>query len=237
MRRSPVGTDLLEWWRDEETTSSPSSARNVTVPVLSNACPSPRLGMAAIGIGCTRRIDRPCRDPKTCSQDPADGRADNLWNRTGPAPGACSGFTDCWTAYGIDVAFTPDHRHRAVHIQAPSGRCMLWVDGVRVAEGLALEHSGYRVGERFYVVQAAGPENHPEQGPAMGDLGWNILSLVVHDVERATRRRCLCPRPRRRGPIPCCGRTVEPCASTRITRRAGTLRRTGCFPVEPLPPV
>ncbi|MEU5532216.1 hypothetical protein [Streptomyces sp. NPDC020362] len=55
-----------------------------------------------------------------------------------------------------------------------------------MAEGAALEHSGYWADERFHVVQAAGPENHPEQGLATGNLGCSILSLVVHDAERAT---------------------------------------------------
>ncbi|MFI9235681.1 hypothetical protein [Streptomyces sp. NPDC053079] len=108
----------------------------------------------------------------------------------GPVPGACSGFKDCWTAYGIDVQFTIGDRHRAVHIQDPSDFSYVgvWVDGVRVAEGISLEQCGYWAGERFYVVQAAGPEDHPEQGPVMGNLGWNILSLAVHDVARATTR-------------------------------------------------
>ncbi|MFJ9819588.1 hypothetical protein ACIRU3_30855 [Streptomyces sp. NPDC101151] len=187
LRRSQVGIDLLVWWRDEGddflALVGPERYRDRLAELLSMA--SPR-DVAAMGIGCTRRIDRPCRDPKTCSQDPADGGTGDVWNRTGPVPGACSGFTDCWSTYGIDVAFTSDDRHRAVHIQNPSDHCMVWIDGVRIAEGLSLEHSGYWASKRFYVVQAAGPENHPQQGLAMGNLAWNILSLVVHDVERAT---------------------------------------------------
>ncbi|MET8451095.1 hypothetical protein [Streptomyces sp. NPDC005209] len=184
-----MGTDLLAWWRDEGGTflahAGPEGYRARLAELISRA--SPR-DVAALGIGCTRRIDRPCRDPKTCSQDPPDGQAVTVPNRTGPIPGACGGFKDCWTTYGINVKFTPDDRHRAVHIQDPSDRCMLWIDGVRVAEGLALEHSGYWASSRFYVVETEGPKDHPEQGLAMGNLCWNILSLVVHDVERATTR-------------------------------------------------
>ncbi|MBL1084984.1 hypothetical protein JK359_23930 [Streptomyces actinomycinicus] len=189
LRRSPAGAELRQWWRDEGNRNlarvGPERYREHLAELLSRA--SPR-DVAAMGIGCTRRADRPCRDPRTCGQDPPAGRVGPIRNRMGPLPGACAGFTDCWTAYGIDVAFTPDDAHRAVHVLHPSGRCMLWVDGVRVAEGAALEHSGYWADERFYVVQAAGPRNHPEQHIAMGNLGWNILSLVVHDAARVTTR-------------------------------------------------
>lgn len=187
--RSQVGIDLLVWWRDEGddflALVGADRYRERLAELLARA--SPR-DVAAMGIGCTRRIDRPCRDPKTCSQDPADGPAGEVRYRSGPVPGACSGFKDCWSAYGIDVVFTADDRHRAVHIQDPSdfSRVGVWVDGVRVAEDVVLEQSGYWADKRFYVVQAEGPQDHPEQGLAMGNLGWNILSLVVHDVERAT---------------------------------------------------
>ncbi|MGW1894409.1 hypothetical protein ACWCP6_29835 [Streptomyces sp. NPDC002004] len=189
--RSQVGVDLLVWWRDEGNDLlalvGPGRYRDRLAELLSRAAPR---DVAAMGIGCTRRIDRPCRDPRTCSQDPADGPQDRTRYRMGPVPGACSDFKDCWSAYGIDVEFTASDRHRAVHIQDPSEFSMvgLWVDGVRVAEGVSLEQSGYWADERFYVVQAEGPEDHPEQSPVMGNLGYHVLSLVVHDVERAATR-------------------------------------------------
>lgn len=109
-------------------------------------------------------------------------------HRTGPVPGACDSFVDCWTEFGLNVDFTSDDRHRAVHVRARalSDRTSLWVDGVPVAEDVWLDQSGYWVDDRFYVVEAEGPEDHPEQYPAMGNLGCTIFSLVIHDVERAT---------------------------------------------------
>ncbi|MGV9268239.1 hypothetical protein ACWDRR_26650 [Kitasatospora sp. NPDC003701] len=191
LRRSPTGVDLLVWWRDEGddllALVGPQRYLERLAELLSRA--SPR-DVAAMGIGCSRRIDRPCRDPRTCSQDLPDAPTGAARHRTGPVPGACSGFKDCWSAYGIDVEFTADGRHRAVHLQDPSdhSRMDVQVDGVRLAEALTLDSSGYWVGRRYYVVQAGGPPEHPEQGLTMGNLCCNILSLVVHDAALATTR-------------------------------------------------
>ncbi|WP_329485163.1 hypothetical protein OG618_01010 [Kitasatospora sp. NBC_01246] len=187
----PTGADLLVWWRDEGddllALVGPQRYLQRLAELLSRA--SPR-DVEAMGIGCGRRIDRPCRDPRTCGQDPADAPTGATRDRTGPVPSACTGFKDCWSAYGIDVEFTADGRHCAVHFQDPSDRSRtdVQVNGVRVAESLRLDSSGYWVGRRNYVVQAEGPPDHPEQGLTMGNLCCAILSLVVHDAELVTTR-------------------------------------------------
>ena len=70
--------------------------------------------------------------------------------------------------------------------KAGSGWTGLWVDGVRVAEEVELDQSGCWLDDRFYVIEAAGPEEHPEQSLAMGHLACRITSKVIHDAERAT---------------------------------------------------
>ncbi|MFF1871564.1 hypothetical protein [Streptomyces sp. CB03911] len=190
LRRSPGGVDLLVWWTDAggdiRSLVGDARYRERLAELLSRA--SPR-DCAALGLGCTRRIDRSCREPWTCALDPV-GRpgAGPRPSRCGPVPGACDAFLDCWTEFGLTVRFTADDRHRAVHLRdrADSDRVSLWVDGVAVAEGAWLDESGRWVDERLYVVDAAGPEDHPEQDFTFGHLGHVILSVVVHDVERAT---------------------------------------------------
>ncbi|MFI8086334.1 hypothetical protein ACIF6L_36745 [Kitasatospora sp. NPDC086009] len=239
LRRSPVGVDLLVWWRDEGgdllALVGPQRYLQRLAELLSRA--SPR-DVAALGIGCTRRIDRPCRDPGTCGQDRADDDPTAApRHRTGPVPGACSGFKDCWSAYGIDVEFTADDRHRAVHLRDPSdhSRTDVWVDGVRVADGITLDSSGYWVDGRYYVVQAEGPQDHPEQSHTMGHLCCTVLSLVVHDAELATTR-ILVPRATEAWTDPELGRDGDTLCvyPSRGARAAGRADRV--LPVEPLPP-
>ncbi|MER5930985.1 hypothetical protein [Streptomyces sp. NPDC002054] len=77
---------------------------------------SPR-DFAALGLGCSRRIDRACREPQTCSQDPIPPPAgERPAPRQGPVAGACSDFWDCYTRYGVRAVFTADDRHRAVTV-------------------------------------------------------------------------------------------------------------------------
>ena len=96
------------------------------------------------------------------------------------------------TAYTTrrDTIFSADDRHRAVHMsdRNRSGEVGVWVDGVRLMVDAWLDQSGYWVGDRFYVLQAAGPEDHPDQQIALGLLGYRILSLVIHDAWRRTTR-------------------------------------------------
>ncbi|MFE2913427.1 hypothetical protein ACFXI0_21450 [Kitasatospora indigofera] len=190
LRRSPAGVDLLVWWTDAggdiRGLVGDAMYRERLAELLSRA--SPR-DCAALGLGCTRRIDRSCREPWTCALDPVPGPADGARRRRcGPVPGACDAFTDCWTEFGLTVRFTADDRHRAVHLRdrARSDRVSVWVDGIPVAEDAWLDESGVWVDDRLYVVEAAGPEDHPEQDFVFGRLGHVILSVVVHDVERAT---------------------------------------------------
>ncbi|MEU5807588.1 hypothetical protein [Streptomyces sp. NPDC047718] len=151
--------------------------------LLSRLCPR---DFAALGLGCSRRIDRSCREPRTCSQDPVPtpaGERPSL--RQGPVAGACSDFWDCYGRFGIRAAFTADDRHRAVTVQGPWSRVMLWVDGVRVEAPGFMDQTGYWVDGRFYVTEMSGPDDHPLQGHVgMGTIA--ILSLVIHDVTTAT---------------------------------------------------
>ncbi|MEU2774412.1 hypothetical protein ABZ646_16085 [Streptomyces sp. NPDC007162] len=190
MRRSRVGVDLVAWWDEGgirgRIDDTPYQER--LVDLLSRATPR---DCAAMGLGCSRRIDRPCREPETCGQDPIGiSAAGAAADREGPVPGACSYFVDCWSPWELRVNFSADDRHRAVHVSNPnrSGEVGVWVDGVPLMVDAWLDQSGYWVGDRFYVLQAAGPEDHPEQQIALGLLGYRILSLVIHDTRRSTTR-------------------------------------------------
>ncbi|MEV6397870.1 hypothetical protein AB0M39_24375 [Streptomyces sp. NPDC051907] len=188
LQRSQAGVDLFVWWTDpgNHIRSLVGEARYCEhlVELLSRA--SPR-DCAALGLGCTRRTDRSCREPETCRLDPVERTGAELRGRTGPIPGACDSFWDCWTPYELNVDFTDDERHRAVHLRDDTGdlSVRLWVDGVPVAQDIMLERTGHWLDDRFYVVEAEGPEDHPEQRLAFGQLACHIISLVVHDAERA----------------------------------------------------
>ncbi|SNY54326.1 hypothetical protein [Paractinoplanes atraurantiacus] len=126
----------------------------------------------AAGLGCTRRLDRPCRAPEICLQFP---RGEG--GREGPVPGGCDTFTD---GRGFWVRFTADNRHRAVF---SDGR--LRIDDRPVGEDQTMEPYGWWLGNRFYVVQADGPDDHPAQEYTMGYLVTTINSVVVYDADRA----------------------------------------------------
>ncbi|MEW2299028.1 hypothetical protein AB0958_03415 [Streptomyces sp. NPDC006655] len=190
LRRSRVGVDLVAWWDDGDIRGrvgdTPYPER--LVDLLSRATPR---DCAAMGLGCSRRIDRPCREPETCGQDPIGmSAAGAAADREGPVPGACSHFVDCWSPLALRVEFSADDRHRAVHMSNPNrwGEFGVWVDGVPLRVDAWLDQSGYWVGDRFYVLQAAGPEDHPDQQIALGLLGYRILSLVIHDARHSTTR-------------------------------------------------
>ncbi|MFG2867032.1 hypothetical protein [Streptomyces sp. NPDC048338] len=186
LRVSPTGPGLRAWWTDGRTDGSgpddEERYRERLAEILSRAAPR---DCAALGLGCSRRVDRPCRDPRLCRQDPPAGSG----IRSGPVPGACSSFIDCWSPLGLRVKFSGNDRHRAVHLRLgpPVDPVGVWVDGVRLAPDLWLDEAGYWLDDRFYVVEASGPDDHPEQLiPSMGHMGCSIMTLVVHDVERAT---------------------------------------------------
>ncbi|MFE6847032.1 hypothetical protein [Streptomyces sp. NPDC057686] len=185
LSRSPEARAVRQWWADvaEQTARLGEDGYCERLGELFSRL-SPR-DFAALGLGCTRRIDRPCREPLTCSQDPVPPPAgERPALREGPVAGACSGFWDCCTRYGVRAAFTADDRHLAVAVHGRWSRVMLWVDGIRVEAPSFLDDVGHWVDGRFYVTTMAAPDDHPLQGHVgMGQTA--ILSLVIHDVATA----------------------------------------------------
>ncbi|MFE9630952.1 hypothetical protein [Streptomyces sp. NPDC006463] len=191
LARSPVGVDLIHWWFAEaELTALVGEERYVERlgELLSQAAAR---DIAAMGLGCTRRVDRACRFAEICSQDPVVPPGEKLESyRHGGIPGACSSFIDCWSKHEIDVTFADGDSHRSVLLfRDHPGKARLWVDGVRVGEGEWLDKGGFWVDERFFTIRIEGPKDHPEQG--LGHMGaqlYNIVSLLIHDAERGTTR-------------------------------------------------
>ncbi|MEU9251779.1 hypothetical protein AB0D66_08045 [Streptomyces sp. NPDC048270] len=191
LARSPAGVDLIHWWFDEaDLLALVGEDRYVERlgELLSRAAPR---DIAAMGLGCTRRVDRACRFAEVCGQDPVvppGGRIAS--HRHGEAPGACSSFIDCWSRHQIDVTFTAGDSHRSVLLFRDSpAEARLWVDGVRLGEGQLLDKGGFWEDERFFTIRVGGPEDHPRQG--LGDIGdqlYRIVSLLIHDAERGTTR-------------------------------------------------
>ncbi|WP_052720583.1 hypothetical protein [Actinoplanes rectilineatus] len=139
---------------------------------------------AAAGFGCTRRIDRACRGPEICSR-PRTGDTDRRVRREGPLPGGCDAYHLTHPGGFAWVDFSAGDRHRAVlWWESPAGG-MLWVDGVRVGADHTLDGCGRWLDDRFYAVQAAGPDDHPAQSYAMGTLVHQIRSLLVYDAAHA----------------------------------------------------
>ncbi|MEU9109863.1 hypothetical protein AB0D54_37170 [Streptomyces xanthophaeus] len=130
LRRSPEALAVRQWWADAAEQSvrlDEDGYRERLGELLSRL--SPR-DFAALGFGCTRRIDRSCREPQTCSQEPAQQpAADRRTRREGPVAGACNGFWDCSSRYGIRAAFTADDRHLAVTVHGG------WSQGEPMAYG------------------------------------------------------------------------------------------------------
>lgn len=188
LARSPEGVDLLLWWHRQRSLSAlvgPDAYRERLARLLSRAAPR---DLAAIGLGCSRRADRRCRAPEVCGQDPAPPPPGSpAPHRSGPVPGACSRFIDCYSPHEIGVHFTGDDRHSTVLLlRGGPDEARMWVDGVPVGEGLWLDDGGWWQDDRFYLIRVGGPEDHPLQGP--GDIGdWlhRIVSLLVYDAERA----------------------------------------------------
>lgn len=143
--RSPAGVDLLHWWFDEaDLTALVGEDRYVErlAELLSKAAPR---DVAAMGLGCNRRVDRACRFPEVCGLDPVVPPGGEIpSHRHGEVPGACSGFIDCWTRHEIEVDFTAGDRHRSVLLfRGGPDAALLWVDGVPVGEGEWLDKGGH----------------------------------------------------------------------------------------------
>ncbi|MFD9410208.1 hypothetical protein ACFWBN_24795 [Streptomyces sp. NPDC059989] len=187
LARSPVGVDLLHWWFDEaDLTALVGEDRYVArlAELLSKAAPR---DVAAMGLGCNRRVERACRFAEVCSLDPVVPPGEEIPSyRHGEVPGACSGFMDCWSRHEIEVDFTAGDRHRSVLLfRGNPSEARLWVDGVPVGEGQWLDKGGLWEEERFFVIRVEGPADHPQQG--LGHIGaqlYAIVSLLVHDAER-----------------------------------------------------
>ncbi|MER5730332.1 hypothetical protein ABT084_18690 [Streptomyces sp. NPDC002138] len=186
LSRSPEALAVRQWWADaaEQTARLGEKGYCERLGELLSRL-SPR-DFAALGLGCTRRIDRSCREPWTCSQDPVPPPAgERPAPRQGPVAGACGNFWDLFTPYAVRVAFTADDRHRAVTVRDKWSWVTLWVDGIRVETPNFLDSTGYWVRDRFYVTEMAAPDDHPLQGyVGMGAIA--VLSLVIHDVATAT---------------------------------------------------
>ncbi|RSM61651.1 hypothetical protein DMB66_24355 [Actinoplanes sp. ATCC 53533] len=192
--RSPLGLDLVARWReagDYRRLLGDEAYRQQMVDLLSRAAPR---DCAAAGFGCTRRTDRACREPATCSREPGAGPAGE-GRREGPVPGGCDAF---YGYYGddlrIQVSFAARDRHRAVFWADSQGPVRLWVDGVPVGTEHLLATPGYWVGDRFFVVDVAGPDDHPAQRYVLSDLVTAIVSLLIHDADQSSTH-LLVPRP------------------------------------------
>ncbi|OQR64594.1 hypothetical protein B6E66_08320 [Streptomyces maremycinicus] len=199
LRRSSTGTELLVGWRQ-----APDVMRRIgrdaygerLAALLSAA--SAR-DCAAVGFGCTRRMDRACREPSVCRTDPAAGSpAEGIarGEREGPVPGACAGFYGSRADFEVRVRFSGgDDRHRAVfwHDMAASV-VRLWVDGVPVGAGAGLDPYGHWLDGGFLVVVAEGPDDHPRQSYGPGLLVTGIVSVLIHDAACGSTRT-LIPEP------------------------------------------
>ncbi|XVU22501.1 hypothetical protein ACQPZJ_35255 [Actinoplanes sp. CA-054009] len=173
LRRSSTGVDVFLRLNDADSYRlllGDEVARAQLAELMARA---DRRDCAAAGLGCTRRLDRDCRAPEICSQDPAGEGV-----REGPGPGGCDSFVSF--SRQLWVRFSADNRHRAVF---SGGR--LHIDGRPVGEGQTMESYGHWLENRFYVVQAEGPDDHPAQDYTMGSLVTTINSLVVYDAERS----------------------------------------------------
>ncbi|MFF3416028.1 hypothetical protein ACFYW9_15235 [Streptomyces sp. NPDC002698] len=199
LRQSPPGGELLAWWQQARDGMSREAYGERLAALLSAA--SPR-DCAAAGFGCTRRMDRVCREPSVCRLDPvAPSAAEEVsrGEREGPVPGACGGFHGFRGDFEVHVRFSGDgDRHRAVLWRDTAGsEVRLWVDGVPVGSGAVLDSYGHWLDGRFLVVRAEGPDGHPLQSYGPGTLVTGIVSVLIHDAVHGSTRM-LVPEPHER---------------------------------------
>ncbi|MFJ3830922.1 hypothetical protein ACIPWI_23585 [Streptomyces sp. NPDC090046] len=177
--------DLRLWWRKQNDLVAligEERYRDRLAELLSQAAPR---DLAAMGLGCSRRVDRACRAPEVCGQDPEPQPDGRPFSRSGPVPGACSSFIDCYSPHGIRVRFSGGDRHSAVMLlRGGPVEARLWVDGVPLLEGQWLDDGGHWLEERFFVIRIGGPDDHPEQGyTSIGEWLHDIVSLLVYDAD------------------------------------------------------
>lgn len=179
LRRSATGVDLFNRWNEYSehvALLGEDVCREQLLELLSRVAPR---DCAASRFGCTRRIDRSCREPGICSQDP-DPRVGGAVFREGPMPGGCDHYAGRWgDSLVVRVSFSAADRHRAVGWGGS-----LWIDGLPVADDQILDESGQWLDDRFFVILAEGPADHPAQSFTPGSLVSTILSVVVHDADR-----------------------------------------------------
>ncbi|MPY63323.1 hypothetical protein [Streptomyces spongiae] len=193
LRNSPLGSELRIWCQEapERMRRVGRDAYRERLAALLSAASA--RDCAAAGLGCTRRLDRVCREPLVCrldSSEPSAAEEVPRFEREGPVPGACGGFHGFWTDFEVHVWFAGrGDRHRAVfwHDMAASA-VRLWVDGAVVGAGAFLDSYGHWLGGRFLVVQAAGPDDHPRQTYGPGLLCTGIVSVLIHDVAHGSTR-------------------------------------------------
>ncbi|GAB7051507.1 hypothetical protein [Catenuloplanes indicus] len=180
LRRSDAGVDLFNRWHEageHVALLGEAAYREQLVRTLSRAVPR---DCAAARFGCTRRMDRACRNPEICAQDPLPGTGAAV-HREGPVPGGCDHYVGWWgDSYGLRVAFSAGDRHRAVQWDRK-----LWIDGAPIAAEQSLDEYGAWLDERFFVILAEGPDDHPDQAYIWDSPVSAIRSLVVHDADRA----------------------------------------------------
>ncbi|MFJ5774600.1 hypothetical protein [Streptomyces sp. NPDC093094] len=193
LRQSPPGTELLVWWQQapDKTRRVGRDAYGERLAALLSAVSA--RDCAATGFGCTRRIDRVCREPSVCRLDPAAPPAAEegaRGEREGPVQGACGGFHGSWPGFEVHVRFSGgEDRHRAVFWRDVAASVVrLWVDGVPVGAGADLDSYGHWLGGRFLVVQAEGPDGHPRQSYGPGILVTRIVSVLIHDAVHGSTR-------------------------------------------------
>ncbi|WP_106317778.1 hypothetical protein [Actinoplanes italicus] len=181
LRRSAAGVDLFNRWTESSEhveMLGEDAYREQLVRLLSRAVPR---DCAASGFGCTRRIDRSCREPEICSQNPP-ATAGEAVHREGPLPGGCDRYFGWWGGSSVlRVAFSAGDRHRAVHWD---GR--LWIDGLPIADDQTLDEYGRWLDDRFFVILAEGPPDHPAQTFTWDTPVSTIRSVVVHDADQGS---------------------------------------------------
>ncbi|MGW1070584.1 hypothetical protein ACWD4F_39545 [Streptomyces aureus] len=187
LRQSPEGTELLAWWQQARDGMSRTDRDAYGERLASLLADASARDCAAAGFGCTRRIDRVCREPSVCRLDPvAPTPAEEAprGEREGPVQGACGGFHSFRGDFTVHVWFSGgEDLHRAVFWHdMETSTVRLWVDGIPVGTASDLNPYGHWLDGRLLVVQAEGPDDHPLQSYGPGLPVTGIVSLLIHDT-------------------------------------------------------